>query len=112
MKRYLITRWSGEFRYEKEAMTSEAVEDFVRKNQKNMIDYSDTVTTFDDLEDAKAVFEAAKKHINIKEFPCNKRMVISWLTLEEEEIDEDGEIIPSDCWIEEFYPEKGEGNLS
>jgi hypothetical protein len=71
--------------------------------------YAEKTYYFDNLDDAKAVFEEAKKHINIKEYPSNKVMVVSWLTLEEEEIDEDGELVPSDRWIEDFYPEKEGG---
>jgi hypothetical protein len=112
MKRYLITKWSGEFRFEKEPMTSEEIKEFVEENRKDKTDYLYSSSTIDSLEDAKAVFEAAQKHLSITEYPSNKVMVIPWLTLEEEEIDEDGEIIPSDCWIKEFYPEKGEGNIS
>jgi hypothetical protein len=112
MKRFVVTKWSGEFRYEKEAMTEEEVKAFVRANMNDHGMYADVTAFFDNLADAKIIFDEAKKYLSIKEFPSNGIMVIPWLTLEEEETDEDGELIPSDRWIEEFYPEKGEGNLS
>ena len=109
MKRYLITKWSGEFRYEPEAMTEEEVKAFVRENINDHGMYANATTFFYNLEEAKAVFEEAKKHLSIREYPSNHIMVIPWLTLAVEETDEDGELIPSSRWIEDFYPEKEGG---
>ena len=106
MKRYLITKWSGEFRFEKEPMTSEEIKEFVEENRKDKTDYLYSSSTIDSLEDAKAVFEAAQKHLSITEYPSNKVMVIPWLTLVAEEVDEDGEITPLGRWTEEYYPKK------
>jgi hypothetical protein len=104
---YAVTKWSGVFRYEPEAMTSEEVKEFVLVNRNDREMYVDESYSFGSLADARIYFEEAKKHLIIRKYPSNKVMNITWITLEEERWGEDAENVSQDgdC-IDECYPEK------
>lgn len=103
MKQYTIAKMSGEFRLVSSSMTSEQTEEFVRSNYDWGKDYCDGSAKYGAKEEAISAFDSAKAECLVDAFPCNKVMRISWVRMEECEVDDTGEEDDIEI-IDEYFP--------
>ena len=102
MEKFTVTRKSGEFRLES-GLNSEEMETFVKKNWDFGKDYTDSSEIFQTAQEAIARFEKLKAECYVTEYPCNRLMRVSWIELDEVDVDEDGGIDDLQT-TDEYYP--------